>query len=303
MSRKILLVFISCIVLILTLEVLMYIDGLKNLRDFFTGGLAGESGSPAEMFRKDEERKARKTSIVRGLGSRKYKIEEDADEPINPVQDYFDMFYQSNLDYLGSSETEEMAKGRLTSVGISSDDPLKLRKLTGSGYIGTDPEEFSSLIADDLTELGLSDKAIAGIVGSLDYESLGFTRYNEIDGPGVSAAQYTNMGGINNAERQKLINENDYDGLIDIGARKDAFLAFSKAKNQDSRTYKAFRDFMFYELQNSPESKVLRLLENVGSAEEAAQIFTNEFLRPASESANIPERKRRATKFFNRYFN
>ena len=111
------------------------------------------------------------------------------------------------------------------------------------------------------------------------------------------------MGGINNAERQKLINENDYDGLIDIGARKDAFLAFSKAKNQDSRTYKAFRDFMFYELQNSPESKVLRLLENVGSAEEAAQIFTNEFLRPASESANIPERKRRATKFFNRYFN
>ena len=90
----------------------MYIDGYKKLRGFSTGGLAGESGSPAEMFRKDEERKARKTGIVRGLGSRKYKIEEDADEPINPVQDYFDMFYQSNLDYLGSSETEEMAKER-----------------------------------------------------------------------------------------------------------------------------------------------------------------------------------------------
>ena len=281
----------------------MYIDGLKKLRDFFTGGLAGESGSPAEMFRANEERKARKTGIVRGLGSRKYKIEEDADEPINPVQDYFDMLYQSNLDYLGSSETEEMAKGRLTSVGISSDDPLKLRKLTGSGYIGTDPEEFSSLIADDLTELGLSDKAIAGIVGSLDYESLGFTRYKEIKGPGVSAAQYTNMGGVNESKRQKFISENDYDGLIKIGARKDAFLAYSAASKKDPRTYNAFRDFMFYELQNSPESKVLRLLENVGSAEEAAQIFTNEFLRPDPDSANLPERRRRATKFFNRYFN
>ena len=303
MLRKLLVVFVSCIVVILILEVSMYIDGYKKLRGFFKGGLAGESGSPAEMFRKNEERKAGRTGMVRGLASPKYKIEEDIDEPISPVQDYFDMLYKSNEEYLGSAEVEEMAKGRLASIGIGSDDPFKLRKLTGSGYIGTDPEEFSSLIADDLTELGLSDEAIAGIVGSLDYESLGFTRYNEIDGPGVSAAQYTNMGGINNAERQKLINQNDYDGLIKIGARKDAFLAFSEEKNQDPRTYKAFRDFMFYELQNSPESTVLRLLEDVGSAEEAAQIFTNKFLRPASESANIPERKRRSTKFFNTYFN
>ena len=301
MSRKILLVFVSCIVLILTLEVLMYIDGLKKLRDFFIGGLAGESGSPAEMFRANEERKARRTGMVRGLGSRKYKIEEDADEPINPVQDYFDMLYQSNLDYLGSSETEEMAKGRLTSVGISSDDPLKLRKLTGSGYIGTDPEEFSSLIADDLTELGLSDKAIAGIVGSLDYESLGFTRYKEIEGPGVSAAQYTNMGGINNAERQKLINENDYDGLIKIGARKDAFLAFSRSKKQDPRTFKAFRDFMFYELTNTPEKNVMSSLYNVKTPEEAAEIFTNKFLRPNPDSANMSKRKRNARKYYTTY--
>ena len=276
----------------------MYIKGYKKLKGFFEGGLlAGEEVGPTEMFRQNEQRRAFRTGAVRGLGSPVDDVDQTFAEIVSPVQDYFEGIYKGNQAF------EKMKKGRLTSIGIQSDDPLKLKELTGSGYIGTDPEEFAEMIASDLTELGLNNEAIAGIVGSLDYESAGFTRYKEIEGPGVSAAQYTNMGGINNAERQKLINENDYDGLIKIGARKDAFLAFSEEKNQDPRTYKAFRDFMFYELQNSPESKVLRLLENVGSAEEAAQIFTNEFLRPASESANIPERKRRATKFFNRYFN
>ena len=295
MLQKLSAVFISCIVLILILEVLMYIDGYKKLRGFSTGGLAGESGSPAEMFRRDEERKARRTGMVRGLASPKYKIEEDVDEPISPVQDYFEGIYKGNQAF------EKMKKGRLTSIGIQSDDPLKLKELTGSGYIGTDPEEFAEMIASDLTELGLSNEAIAGIVGSLDYESLGFTRYKEIEGPGVSAAQYTNMGGINNAERQKLINENDYDGLIKIGARKDAFLAFSRSKKQDPRTFKAFRDFMFYELTNTPEKNVMSSLYNVKTPEEAAEIFTNKFLRPNPDSANMSKRKRNARKYYNTY--
>ena len=59
MLQKLLVVFVSCIIVILTLEVLMYIDGYKKLRGFSTGGLAGEEGSPAEMFRRNEERKGR----------------------------------------------------------------------------------------------------------------------------------------------------------------------------------------------------------------------------------------------------
>ena len=86
----------------------MYIDGYKKLRGFSTGGLAGESGSPAEMFRRDEERKARKTGMVRGLVSPKYKIEEDIDEPISPVQDYFDMLYKGNLEYEGGLKEVEV---------------------------------------------------------------------------------------------------------------------------------------------------------------------------------------------------
>jgi len=279
----------------------MYIDGYKKLRGFSTGGLAGEEGSPAEMFRRNEERKARKTGMVKGLGSPNNVVEEEINEPVSPVQDYFNMLYKGNEEYLKSSETEEMAEGRLASVGMASDDPFKLRKLTGSGYIGIDPEEFSSMIADDLTELGLSDEAIAGIVGSLDHESLGFTRYNEIEGPGVSAAQYTNMGGIDNVERQKLIKENDFDGLVKIGARKDAFLAYSKANNQDPRTYKAFRDFMFYELQHTPEKTVMRSLLDVKTPEKAAEIFTNKFLRPDPDSSNMSKRRRNARKYYTTY--
>ena len=86
----------------------MYIDGLKNLRDFFTGGLAGESGSPAEMFRKNEERRARKTGMVRGLGSPNDVVEEEINEPISPVQDYFDMLYKGNLEYEGGLKEVEI---------------------------------------------------------------------------------------------------------------------------------------------------------------------------------------------------
>ena len=296
MLQKLFVVFVSFIIIVLMSEVFMYIKGYKKLKGFFEGGLlAGEEVGPTEMFRQNEQRRAFRTGAVRGLGSPVDDVDQTFAEIVSPVQDYFEGIYKGNQAF------EKMKKGRLTSIGIQSDDPLKLKELTGSGYIGTDPEEFAEMIASDLTELGLSNEAIAGIVGSLDYESLGFTRYKEIEGPGVSAAQYTNMGGINNAERQKLINENDYDGLIKIGARKDAFLAFSRSKKQDPRTFKAFRDFMFYELTNTPEKNVMSSLYNVKTPEEAAEIFTNKFLRPNPDSANMSKRKRNARKYYNTY--
>jgi len=279
-------IIIFGIITALVLETIMYIDGWKQLTN-----LLNEEGSVASEITQARE----KSASYRGLAAKAKNPEaqEILNEP-SPVYDYFKMFYEKN---------EEMAKGRIKSVGISSDDPYELRNLTGSGYIDVNPEEFSQRISGDLVELGLSDKAIAGIIGSLDYESLGFTRYKEIEGPGISAAQYTNMGGVNKSKRQKFISENDYDGLIKIGARKDAFLAYSSANKKDPRTYEAFRDFMFYELQYSPESTVLKRLEDVGSAEEAAVIFTNKFLRPNKEKANLGKRKSLAKKFYNTYFN
>ena len=294
MLHKLLVVFVSCIVVIFTLEVLMYIDGYKKLKDFFKVGLAGESGSPAEMFRKNEERKARKTGMVKGLGSPNNVVEEEVNEPISPVQDYFDMLYRGNEEYLESSETEEMAEGRIKSVGIYKEG-------LGSDYVDTNPNKFASELASDLTEFGLGDEAIAGIIGSLDYESLGFTRYKEIKGPGVSAAQYTNMRGVDEAKRKEFIRDRDYAGLVKIGARKDAFLAHSQDKGLDPRSYEAFRDFMFYEFRNTGEGSILNKLDKAKNAEQAADIFTNSFLRPKKETANLSKRRSNARKYYSTY--
>ena len=146
MLHKLLVVFVSCIVVIFTLEVLMYIDGYKKLRGFSTGGLAGEEGSPAEMFRRNEERKARKTGMVKGLGSPNNVVEEEINEPISPVQDYFDMLYRGNEEYLESSETEEMAEGRTKFAGYS-----------GVGYDGLATQKrIESIIRQESKQRGIN---------------------------------------------------------------------------------------------------------------------------------------------------
>ena len=96
MLRK-LIVFVSCIVAILTLEVLMYIDGYKKLKGFYGGGLVGEEGSPEEMRQRNKDRK---TNLVKGLGSPNNVVEEEVDAPVSPVQDYFNMLYKGNEEYL-----------------------------------------------------------------------------------------------------------------------------------------------------------------------------------------------------------
>ena len=142
MLQKLSAVFISCIVLILILEVLMYIDGYKKLRGFSTGGLAGESGSPAEMFRKNEERRARKTGMVRGLGSPNDVVEEEINEPISPVQDYFDMLYKGNLEYEGGLKEVEIEE---------QDDSYK-----GVGYArGATQSAIESIIREESISRGI----------------------------------------------------------------------------------------------------------------------------------------------------
>ena len=290
MLRK-LIVFVSCIVAILTLEVLMYIDGYKKLKGFYGGGLVGEEGSPEEMRQRNKDRK---TNLVRGLGSPNNVVEEEVDEPVSPVQDYFNMLYKGNEEYLKSSETEEISEGRIKSVGI-------YKESLGSDYVDTNPDKFASELASDLRKFGLRNEAVAGIIGSLDYESLGFTRYKEIKGPGVSAAQYTNMRGVDETKRKEFIRDRDYAGLVKIGARKDAFLAHSQDKGLDPRSYEAFRDFMFYEFKNTGEKSILNKLDKAKNPEQAAVIFTKSFLRPAEKTANLNKRKSNAREYYSTY--
>jgi hypothetical protein len=213
-------------------------------------------------------------------------------EKKSPISDYFKYFYEGNQEYL-----KQMSEGRVALSKASQDYTMNLRETTGSDYIDIKPQQFANKLASDLTEFGLSDDAIAGIIGSLAYESLNFTRYKEIKGPGVSAAQYTNMRGIDDTKRKELIRDRDYAGLVKIGARKDAFLAYAQDKGLDVRSYEAFRDFMFYEFRNTGEGSVLNKLDKAKNPEDAARIFTNSFLRPNKDKANMAKRMKNARDF------
>ena len=276
MLKKFLIVVLG-ILFVLILENTMYIDGYKKLVD----SIFGEDSITSEIA---QARK--KSDSYRGLAARAKNTEaqEILNEP-SPVSDYFKMFYESN---------EEMAKGRLKTSKIYKEG-------LGSDYVDINPKQFANQLASDLTEFGLSDVAIAGIIGSLDYESLGFTRYKEIKGPGVSAAQYTNMRGVDEAKRKEFIRDRDYAGLVKIGARKDAFIAFSQDKGLDPRSYQAFRDFMFYEFRNTGEGSVITKLDKAKNAEQAADIFTNSFLRPKKETANLSKRRSNAREYYNTF--
>ena len=213
-------------------------------------------------------------------------------EKKSPISDYFKYFYDGNQEYL-----KQMSEGR-----IKSSEIYKEERDSKTGYVDIKPEEFANNLASDLTEFGLNDNQIAGIIGSLNYESLGFTRYKEIKGPGISAAQYTNMRGIDDTKRKELIRDRDYAGLVKIGARKDAFIAFSQDKGYDPKSYNAFRDFMFYEFRNTSEGRVIEKLDKAQSPEQSADIFTNTFLRPKKETANLPKRRKKARNIKNTIF-
>ena len=208
-------------------------------------------------------------------------------EKKSPISDYFKYFYDGNQEYL-----KQMSEGR-----IKSSEIYKEERDSKTGYVDIKPEEFANNLASDLTEFGLNDNQIAGIIGSLNYESLGFTRYKEIKGPGISAAQYTNMRGIDDTKRKELIRDRDYAGLVKIGARKDAFIAFSQDKGYDPKSYEAFRDFMFYEFRNTSEGRVIEKLDKAQSPEQAADIFTKIFLRPKKETANLEKRRKLSRDF------
>jgi hypothetical protein len=272
-NKKWILILITTVVL---LEVIMsYIPGWKTLKEE-TVDVSSDKGvvQTASLMPKN-------------------KTTTDATpEKKSPISDYFKYFYDGNQEYL-----KQMSEGRIALSKASQDYTMNLRETTGSDYIDIKPQQFADNLASDLTEFGLSDDAIAGIIGSLAYESLNFTRYKEIKGPGVSAAQYTNMRGIDDTKRKELIRDRDYAGLVKIGARKDAFLAYAQDKGLDVRSYEAFRDFMFYEFRKTGEGSVLNKLDKAKNPEDAARIFTNSFLRPNKDKANMAKRMKNARDF------
>lgn len=130
------------------------------------------------------------------------------------------------------------------------------------------------LVEDLIDRFGLTREQAAGFVGNLDYETGGFKFMQEIE-PVVPGSK----GGYGFAQW--------------TGPRRRQFEAWSQEAGLDPSSYEANLGFLVYELENTPEGKVLEYLSEATTAEEAARIVSNKFLRPGKP--NLGERMARAS--------
>ena len=143
------------------------------------------------------------------------------------------------------------------------------------GHCMANQEIAARLLADLKRDFGLTDAQAAGVVGNLMHESGGFESLQEIN-PTVPGSR----GGFGYAQW--------------TGPRRKAFEAYVQANNLDPTSYEANYGFLQHEVTNDPYERGQFLkVRNAKTAAEAAEIISNEYLRPG-----IPHMASR-TKFAN----
>lgn len=124
------------------------------------------------------------------------------------------------------------------------------------------PLEIGNRLIQDLqSSLGVSKPVAAGIVGNLAHESGGFKDLQEKN-PIVPGSK----GGYGFAQW--------------TGDRRKSFEGWAANNNLSPDSYEANAGYLIHELTNTPEKRVLNDLQDVQSAEDAARIFSDKFLRP-----------------------
>ena len=132
------------------------------------------------------------------------------------------------------------------------------------------------LMRDIQARTGLPFHAVAGIAGNGHVESAGYGTLQEIK-PVVPGSR----GG--------------YGYFQWTGPRRRAFERFAKEKGLDVSGYDANLEFLLHELTNTPEKSVVPLLMKSKDAEDAAEIFSNKFLRPGTP--HLDRRRRHAREY------
>lgn len=252
--------------LLLKVSLVVYSD--MNYRNFYL-----QASDLANKIRSGEYQKVRqeKTSEQSPIISRRKKVElpqTKEDNYLDTVASYLAMF----------GDEGDMNEG---TGGIGSD---YVEVIPGSSPPPRRFENFEAkdvgfqLMSDLKKDFGLTTEQAAGIVGNLDWESGGFNTLQEIK-PLVEGSR----GGYGYAQW--------------TGPRRVAFEEFAAANDLDPSDYSANYGFLKEEFTNSAEGKVLDRIREAGSAEEAAEIFSNTFLRPSKAHANLMARKGRANKY------
>lgn len=134
-------------------------------------------------------------------------------------------------------------------------------------------EDVGQRLMGDISEVfGLTDFQAAGIVGNFDHETGGFNYLQEIK-PVVPGSK----GGRGFA--------------MWTGPRRKAFESWSKENNLNPDSYEASFGFFVHEVQNTSEGRFMKKLQETETAEEAARIFSQGYLRPGK-----PMMERRVSK-------
>lgn len=130
------------------------------------------------------------------------------------------------------------------------------------------------LLSDLKRDFGLTDAQAAGVVGNLMYESGGFNSLQEIQ-PTVPGSR----GGYGYAQW--------------TGPRRNAFEGYAKSNNLDPSSYEANYGFLKHEIETDPyERRQFNTVKKAKTAEEAARIVSDNFLRPGIP--NVPARQQLA---------
>lgn len=119
----------------------------------------------------------------------------------------------------------------------------------------------SRLVQDLSRDFNLTPAQAAGVAGNLAHETGGFKHMQEIQ-PMIPGSR----GGYGFAQW--------------TGPRRKAFEAWTAENGLDPNSYEANYGFLAHELKNTPEGAVLGPLSQAQTPDQAAEVFSNQFLRP-----------------------
>lgn len=159
-------------------------------------------------------------------------------------------------EYMANLTPEGFPEGYVETIQASDATPRPVSRGQGVG------NDIGRRLLGDLQEVfGLTREQAAGFVGNLAHETGDFKFLQEIE-PLVPGSR----GGYGFAQW--------------TGPRRENFEAWSKENNLDPSSYEANLGFLVHEINNTPEGRFLGELRGAETAEEAARIVSEGYLRP-----------------------